>query len=90
MKRLGIGKRWLPCAALLGGGCGAIPDIIVDAAWLSAKVALQEAVGDAVDGAIDDTVGELLDFDDFGFPFVEQSEDEDGFEDDGEDVEESD
>lgn len=93
MKRIVLGKRWLACVALLGGGCGAIPDIVVDAAWLSAKEALQEAVGDAVDDVIDDTVGELLDFDDFEFPFAEQSEDEeddDALDDDGEDVEESD
>ena len=92
MKRIGFGKRWLACAALLGGGCGAIPDIVADAVLLAAKEALQEAVGDAVDGVIDDTVGDLLDFDDVEFPFAEQSEDEengDALEDEGEDVQES-
>ncbi len=85
MNRTGFGKRLLACAALLGGGCGAVPDFIVDAAWLSGKEAVQEAVGDAVDGAIDDTIGELPDFDDLEFPFGEQGEDQengDAFEDD--------
>ena len=90
MNRLGIGRRWLACAALLGGGCGAIPDIIVDAARSSAKEALQEAVGDAVGGIVDDTVAELLGFDEFEFPFVEQiadEEDGDALLEDGENVE---
>ncbi|UCC31472.1 MAG: hypothetical protein JSU86_04190 [Phycisphaerales bacterium] len=94
MNRIGFGKSWLACAALLAGGCGAIPDIIADAARSSAKEALQEAVEDVVDDVIDNTVGELLDFGDFEFPFVEQSEDEvqdgDAFEDEDEDAEESD
>ena len=88
MNRTGFGKRWLACAALLAGGCGALPEFIVDAAWLSAKEAVQEAVGDAVDGAIDDTIGVLPDFDDLELPFGEQGEDEensDAFEDDGAD-----
>ena len=90
MNRIGVSKRWLACAAMLGGGCGAIPDIVVDAARSSAKEALEEAVGDVVDDVIDDTVGELLDFTGFEFPFDEQSEaEEDGdeFEDEGETAE---
>jgi hypothetical protein len=90
MNRISVSKRWLACAAMLGGGCGAIPDIVVDAARSSAKEALEEAVGDVVDDVIDDTVGELLDFPGFAFPFNEQSEtEEDGyaFEDEGEPAE---
>ena len=90
MKRIGIGKRWLACVALLGGGCGAIPDIIVDAAWLSAKEALQEAVGDAVDDVIDGTVGELLDLDARELPFDDQSQEEEAFDDDAAESGESD
>ncbi len=93
MNRIGLGKSWLACAALLGGGCGAFPDIIVDAARSSAKEALQEAVGDTVDEVIDDLVGELLGLGDFEFPFLERSEDEedgDAFEADSEDVQEGD
>ena len=87
MNRIGVSRRWLACAALLGGGCGAIPDIVVDAARSSAKEALEEAVGDVIDDVIDDAVGELLDFPGFEFPFNEQSEvgeDVDAFEDEGE------
>ena len=87
MNRISVSKRWLACAAMLGGGCGAIPDIVVDAARSSAKEAVEEAVGDFVEDAIDDTVGELLDFPGFEFPFNEQSEageDGDEFEDEGE------
>ncbi len=90
MNRLGIGRIWLASAALLGGGCGAIPDIIIDAARSSAREALEEAVGDAVGGIVDDTVAELLGFDDFEFPIVQQGEDEengDALVEDGESVE---
>ena len=93
MNRIDFDKRWLACAVLLAGGCGVIPDIIVDAALSSAKEALQKAVGDAVENIIDDTVSEMLDLDDFESPFEEQSEHEedgDAFEDDGEDIEEND
>ncbi len=93
MNRKGFGIRWLASAALLAGGCGAVPDIIVDAALSSAKEALQEAVGDAVEDIVHDAVGEMLDLDDFEFLFEGQSEDEEdgyAFEDDGEDVEEND
>lgn len=85
--------RWVACAALLAGGCGAIPDIIVDAARSSAKEALQEAVENVIDEVIDDTVDELLDHADFEFPSIHESEDEgngDAFEEEGEDVDDSD
>ena len=93
MTRLGFGKKWFACTALLAGGCGAIPDLIVDAALSSAREALQDAVADAVEGIVDDAVDDLLDLDDFEFLFEEQSEDEEdvnAFEDDGEEVEEND
>ena len=91
MIRIAFGKRWLACAGLLCGGCGAIPDIIIDEARLAAKEAIQEAVRDAVDDVIEGTVGELLNFDDLEFPFSEQSEDEEdgpSVEDDGEGINE--
>ena len=68
--------RWIACAALLAGGCGAIPDIIVDTIKSSAKKAVQEAVEDVIDDAIGGTVEQLLDFSDFEFPSVSESEDE--------------
>ncbi len=85
--------RWVACAALLAGGCGAIPDIIVDAARSSAKEALQEAVENVIDDVIEDTVDELLDYADFELPVLHESEDEedgDVFEEAGEDVDNND
>ena len=85
--------RWVACAALLAGGCGTIPDVIVDAARSSAKEALQEAVEDVIDDVIEDTVDELLDYADFEFPSIYESEDEedgDVFEEVGDEVDNSD
>lgn len=93
MKQIGYSGTWLASVALLSGGCGAIPDVVVDAARSSAKEALQEAVGDAVRDLVDNTVGEILDMSDFELPFANQVEDgqENGAVDDnGEDVEEED
>lgn len=86
MNRWRIGRWWLASAVLWGGGCGAIPDIILDPARASAKEALQEAVGNAVDGIIEDTLGGMIGLDGLEFPFVEQSadqEDGDALADDG-------
>lgn len=68
---------WVVCGALLAGGCGAIPDIIVDAAKSSAKEALQEAVESVIDDVIDDTFDELIDQTDFEFPSIDERENED-------------
>ncbi len=86
-------KRWLACAALLAGGCGAIPDIIVETARSSAERALQEAVEDVIDDFIEDTVDELLDYADFESLFIPGSEEEeqgDVFEEAGKDADDSD
>ena len=85
--------RWVACAALMAGGCGAIPDIIVDEAKSSAKEALQEAVENVIDEVIEETVDGLFDHADFEFPSIHQSEDEengDAFEEIDEDVDDSD
>ena len=68
--------RWVACAALMAGVCGAIPDIIVDEAKSSAKEALQEAVENVIDEVIEETVDGLFDHADFEFPSIHQSEDE--------------
>ena len=68
--------RWFSCAALLAGGCGAIPDILVDATRSSAKEALQETVEGIVNEIVEDTVDELLDHADFELPSSHESEDE--------------
>lgn len=75
MKRKGLGWRWLVCTVFFVGGCGAISGIMIDEAKLSAKEALQNATREFVDEIIDDTVGELLDFEDIEFPFKRESED---------------
>jgi len=61
----------------MAGGCGAVPDIIVDAARSSAKEALQEAVESVIDEVIDDTFDELIDHTDFEFPSIDERENED-------------
>ncbi len=49
------GWKWVSCSVLLVGGCGTIPEFIVDAAWSSAKETIEQSVHDKV--------GDLLDFD---------------------------
>lgn len=86
-------RRLLACAALLAGGCGAIPDIIVEAARSSAKKAIQEAVEDVIDDVIDDTADELFDYVDVESLFIPGSEEEeegDVFEEAGKDADDSD
>ena len=53
--------KWASCAALLVGGCGAIPDFVVDAARSSAKETIEQSVHD--------TVADLLDFGNLLLPF---------------------
>lgn len=50
-----FGRKWVSCSVLLVGGCGAIPEFIVDAARSSAKETIEQSVHDKV--------GDLLDFD---------------------------
>ena len=56
-----FGRKWVSCSVLLVGGCGAIPEFIVDAAWSSAKETIEQSVHDKV--------GDLLDFDNLLLPF---------------------
>ena len=55
------GWKWASCSVLLVGGCGAIPEFMVDAARASAKEAIEQSVHDLV--------GESLDFDNLFLPF---------------------
>jgi hypothetical protein len=64
------------CCALLVGGCGAVPDLIVDEVRSSAKEAFQEAVGEMVDEAIGEVFGEFLDVEDLPMPFETEGEGE--------------
>ncbi len=65
MFRMGYGKRLLVSAALTAGGCGAIPDIIMDAGREAAKEAIEksieDAVGEAVEGAFNGVADDLWD-----------------------------
>lgn len=55
------GWKWVSCSVLLVGGCGAIPEFIVDAAWSSAKETIEQSVHDRV--------ADLLDFENSLLPF---------------------
>ena len=71
MYRNSIKRKWLVCGLPLVVGCGAIPEIVVDAARASAKEALEETIDDVVDGVVDQTIGEFLDFEDLDIPFID-------------------
>ena len=94
------GWKWVSCSVLLIGGCGAIPEFIVDAAWASAKETIEQSVHDKVGDLLDfDSpllpfgggfdVNDLLDSEDALPPFddVDDNEDEPDFEEDGPDLE---
>ena len=63
-----LGKRWLACFVLLAGGCGAIPDFMVDAGRDAAKDVLEEAVEEAARGVVQGLVDELEDLSDLSLP----------------------
>ena len=85
MKRMTLNRGGLVWVALLAGGCGAMPDLLVETMKSSAKEALQGAVEDVVDEVIDDAVGQLLDYADLEAALV----DETGDAEDGDTLEES-
>lgn len=70
--------RWVACAALLVGGCGAIPDLIVEPARSSAKAALEETVEGFIHDAVKDTFEGLLDPATFEFPSIRENEEVEG------------
>ena len=85
--------RWFACAVLLAGGCGTVPDIIVDTARSSAKEALREAVDGVIDSVFEDTLDELIRFTGLELPSIPKSERyQDGvaLEETGEDVDDGD
>ena len=61
MQKKMSGWIWVSCSVLLVGGCGTIPEFIVDAAWSSGKETLAQSVHDGV--------ADLLDFDNPLLPF---------------------
>ena len=69
-----IRGRWFACAALLAGGCGTVPDVIVDTAKSSAKEALRKAVDGVIDSVFEDTLDDLLGLADFELPSIFESE----------------
>lgn len=76
MKRRNNITRLLACTVLVAGGCGAVPDIVIETARERAIQAIENTVGNAVDDVIDGTFGELLDLDDLALPFHDQSQKE--------------
>lgn len=57
MKNLGY---WMvSCIAALGGGCGGIPELLIESVQDSAK----EVVEENIDGLVEDLVGDILDTD---------------------------
>ena len=94
------GWKSVLCFVLLIGGCGAVPEFIVDAAWASAKETIEQSVHDKVGDLLDFDnpwlpfggefdVNDLLDSEDALPPFddVDDNEDEPDFEEDGPDLE---
>jgi hypothetical protein len=64
-------RYWMvPFVCALIGGCGGLPDLIVDAARESTKAAVEEAV----QGVIDDVTGEILNPDTMADPLLEGDE----------------
>ena len=55
------GRKWVLFSVVFVGGCGTIPEFVVDAAWASAKETIEQSV--------QDKVGEWLDFDNLFLPF---------------------
>ncbi len=80
MKTGALGKTTLSCCALMAGGCGGFPELLMDTARTSAKEAIQEKVDQVVSQVIDQTVGAVLDevineamgFDQFGLPLLDE------------------
>ncbi len=64
MNRIGFGKRWLAGVVLVVGGCGAIPDFLVDAGRDAAKEALEKSAKEAVEQVVNGFVEDLWDSDD--------------------------
>ncbi len=75
MNRLGFGKRWLAGAVLLVGGCGAVPDFLVDAGRDAAKKALEESARQAVEQVVNGFVDDLWDSNDVFGPLAADDED---------------
>jgi hypothetical protein len=69
---------WLAYAGLLAGGCGSIPDVIVDSARSSAQENFQQAIENVINDVIEETIAELFDLADFEVPFAGGSADEEG------------
>ena len=59
-----LGNRLLVCFVLLAGGCGAVPDVIVDTAREAAKEAIEKEIEDV----LNDLAEELFDLDGLSLP----------------------
>ena len=80
MKTGALGKTTLACCALVAGGCGGFPELLMNTARTSAKEAIHEKVDQVVNQVIDETVGAVFDevineaigFDQFGLPVLDE------------------
>lgn len=80
MKRRGLNTIFLVGCAGAAGGCGAIPDFLVEAARTSAEEALRETVDGVIDTVFEESLSGLLDFSGLEPEFIPE---EDGGSDEG-------
>ena len=64
MNRTGLGKIWLTCVVLAVGGCGVVPEFLVDAGRDAAKDALEKSVEEGVEEVVIGVVDDLWDLSD--------------------------
>ena len=76
MNRTVLGKRWLAGVVLAAGGCGALPDFLVDAGREAAKEALEKSVEEAVEQVVNGVVDDLWNSNNVSRPL--EADDEDG------------
>jgi len=75
MNRGTTARVLLACGLLLTGGCGAVPELLIEAAKVSAKEAIEKRIDEVIGGTFDDLLSESLDFDNLDLPFGEDEED---------------
>ena len=60
MNRIGFGKRWLVCVVFVTGGCGTMPDFLLDAGRDAVQETLEQAVKNAVEKALEQVIGQAV------------------------------
>ena len=59
MNRIGFDKRWLACVVLVVGGCGAVPDFLLEAGRDAAKETLEKSIEEAIENVLGGGVDDL-------------------------------